>query len=121
MREASCEEGNAPPFSQLASRFSIPSAYEQLTHSSSLVREEPAFPLQSTTEPRQVTAGAYHTVAGHDDRYWISSVCRSDRAHGFRSAEPPGQLAIADRLAVGNGTERFPASGLEWSALRAER
>jgi len=64
---------------------------------------------------------ANHPVTGDDDRDGIGSVCQSDGSYGSRLPDPPGELPIADRLAVRDLTKRRPDAPLKCRTFEGER
>ena len=83
--------------------------------------EEPGFGVEPTGEPDEGAGRADHTVTRHDDRDRVASVRRSDRTSFAAVTEARRLLAVADRLAVRDRSQRGPRSLLEVGADRIER
>ena len=60
-------------------------------------------------------------MAGHHDRQRVAAVCGAHRAHRLRLPDAARQLAVADRLGVGNARQFLPHRQLERRALRMQR
>ena len=80
-----------------------------------LEQETLAFETPAVAHHR--TGGTDHPVAGNDDRYGITSVGQADRTDRRGIADPPGELRVADRFAIGNVAERVPDAELKSRAV----
>ena len=66
------------------------------------VVEEPGLAFDPASVAGQLTVRPDDPVAGDDDGHRVAPIGQPDGARGLRAPDPPGQLAVADRLAVGN-------------------
>src|SRR5262245_17799595 len=72
--------------------------------------EQCALDRQAAAKTRERAVGADHPMTRHDDRQWIRAVRESNRARD--APDPARELAVGDRLAVGNRLERPPYRAL---------
>ena len=86
-----------------------------------LVLQQPLFTRQAAAEADQATVGADDPVAGHDDGDRVAVVGHADGPRRVGLADAAGQLAVADRLAVGDLRQRVPHPPLELAAGRRQR
>ena len=75
--------------------------------------EQPRLGLHSPCEAGQRTIRSDDAMARHDDRQRVAAIRRSDSSCLARITHPSRLLPIADRLAEGNATQRFPRRSLE--------
>src|SRR5947209_822584 len=83
--------------------------------------EQPALAVDAAAVPGQLAVAADDAVAGNDDGDRVLAVGQPDGAAGFGVADPLGQLAVGDGLAVGNVCKCLPYPPLEQRAGRRQR
>src|SRR4051794_21911727 len=71
-----------------------------------LEAEQEALAVQPAAVARELAVGADDAVAGDDDRDRVRAVRGPDRAGRVRRAHPMRDLAVGDRLAVGDLAQR---------------
>ena len=88
--------------------------------------QEPLLAFQATGIARQASMGTHYAVARHDDGHRIASygLPHGLRRNGFHvsfRSELPGQFAVADGRAIGNGLQQLPHAALERRSVQAKR
>src|SRR6266849_8997975 len=94
---------------------------ERLATRPLLEREQEPLAVHPAAVASQAAVGADHPMAGDHDRDRVPAVCQADCAGGRRLADPSGQIAVGDGLAVRDRLQRRPHATLELRAVEGER
>src|SRR5262245_46795792 len=93
---------------EILSPLPTPHSLSSLRQSLSFEFKQEFLALDAAAVAGQLAVRPDHAVAGNDDRDRVAAIRRADSARGFRIADPPRQLAITDRRAVGNLSQFGP-------------
>jgi len=77
--------------------------------------------FQATAVAGEAARGAHDAMAGHDDADWVPAVGQSYGPGSGWLSDPVGELAVGDRLTVGNVLQRGPDTALERGAVQGHR
>ena len=84
------------------------------------MRQQPPFPVHSSSIAREVAVGADNAVTGNDDGYGIACVGQTDRPARTEVAELAGNLAIGGGRTVRDEKKLLPNLFFEVRPLRIE-
>ena len=79
------------------------------------------FSLQAASEAMHASIFPNHSMAGNDDRYWISARGRPGGADGLGRPCPVGQVGVGDSFSIGDERDFAPDLLLEIGAGQAQR
>ena len=66
------------------------------------------FSLQAASEAMHASIFPNHSMAGNDDRYWISARGRPGGADGLGRPCPVGQVGVGDSFSIGDERDFAP-------------